>query len=117
MIHHLICINCPKGCQLEVDSSLKSVKGNSCPKGKEYGLSEVSLPKRMITSTIVVSNGKRKLIPCKTSKPINKKDIFLVMNEINKVRVKAPIKIGDILISNVCNTGVDVISTSNMEKE
>ena len=35
------------------------------------------------------------------------------MEEINKVTLVAPVKIGDIAIKNVCETGVDVIITRN----
>ncbi|SQB27243.1 Uncharacterized protein with conserved CXXC pairs [Clostridium sporogenes] len=36
-IRELICIGCPLGCNLEVeieDKEVKSVKGNTCPRGK-----------------------------------------------------------------------------------
>jgi CxxC motif-containing protein len=36
------------------------------------------------------------------------------MKEINKVTINAPVKIGDIVIKNVLETGVDVIATKNI---
>ena len=38
----LICIVCPKGCHLKVDEENGwAVSGNSCPKGAEYGRTEL----------------------------------------------------------------------------
>ena len=111
----LICINCPRGCNLETDTKSLSITGNFCPKGEEYAKNEITLPKRTVTSTILVNNGKDKLVSCKTSKPIDKDKIFLVMKEINSINISAPIKIGDILIKNILNTDVNIIATKNVE--
>ena len=115
MKKNLICINCPRGCNLEIDTKTLEVKGNFCPRGIEYAKNEITLPKRTITSTILVSNGIDKLVSCKTNKQIDKDKIFLVMKEINSTIVNAPIKIGDVLIKNILNTGVDIIATKNVE--
>ncbi|MBP3324683.1 MAG: DUF1667 domain-containing protein, partial [Clostridia bacterium] len=39
---------------------------------------------------------------------------FECMAEINKAKVTAPVKIGDVIIENVCGTGVPVVATSNV---
>ena len=49
-----------------------------------------------------------------TSSPIPKGMIFNVMKEIDKVRAKAPVKIGDVLIPNVLGTGSDIVATRNI---
>lgn len=109
----LTCINCPMGCSLTVtiDSEI-TVKGNNCMRGEVYAKNEITNPTRIVTSTINVLNGKR--VSCKTSKPISKNKIFDVMGEIKKARVEAPIKIGDVLIKNVCDTNVDIVATKNI---
>jgi len=109
----LICIVCPKGCHLTIDKDL-NVIGNGCKRGIEYGKAEVTNPTRVITSTIKVINGEINRVPVITDKPIPKNKIFEVMNEINKVIAKAPIKVKDILIENVLNLGVNVVSTRNI---
>ena len=49
----LICITCPKGCHLSVDEKNDyAVTGNSCPRGVEYGKSELLHPVRVVTSTV-----------------------------------------------------------------
>ncbi len=42
----LICINCPRGCHLEVtqeDGEIK-VSGNACPRGYTYAYNEMTAP-------------------------------------------------------------------------
>lgn len=111
----LICICCPRGCHLQVDDNL-NVTGNFCPRGAKYGKEEISNPTRVVTSTVRISNAELAMCPVKTENPIPKGKIFDVMKSINEVRISAPVKIGDIIIPNVCGTGVNVISTRDMEE-
>ena len=111
----MICIGCPLGCNLTVtiDNNNISVSGNNCPNGERYAKNEITNPVRIVTSTIDVLNGKR--VSCKTANAIPKGKIFDCMKQIREAKVKAPIKIGDVLIKNVCDTGVDIIATKNIE--
>ncbi len=112
----LTCIECPVGCQIEVEldgGKVVSVKGNSCPRGKMYAENEVVCPKRVVTSTIKTDRGE--LVPVKTDKPIEKYKMFDVMGIINERICKAPIKIGDILIENICGDA-NLIATGNSTK-
>ena len=110
-----ICIVCPRGCHLKVDDDM-NVTGNTCPRGKIYALNEITNPTRMITSTVAIDSEELNRVPVMTSSPIPKGKIFDVMGEINKVRVKAPIKIGDIIIKNVLGLDSDIIATRNILK-
>lgn len=110
----LTCIVCPRGCRLTIDDEL-NVTGNSCPRGAQYAKDELTNPKRMITSFVRVKNRENTVVSVKTSTSIPKGMIFDVMNEIDKVRVTAPTKIGDIAINNVLNTGADIIITKNIK--
>lgn len=110
----LTCIVCPRGCRLTIDDEL-NVTGNSCPRGAQYAKDELTNPKRMITSFVRVKNRENTVVSVKTSTSIPKGMIFDVMNEIDKVRVSAPTKIGDIAIKNVLNTGADIIITKKLK--
>lgn len=115
----LICIVCPRGCQLKaevLDGKLVCIEGNNCARGKAYALSELTNPTRMITSTVFIESQDLKRLPVMTDKPISKKCIFDVMNIINNTKVKAPIKIGDIVIENILNTNVNIVATRNILK-
>ena len=109
----IICITCPKGCHLKVDEETFAVTGNSCPRGAVYGANELRNPVRVVTSTVVVDGPSRRL-PVKTDRPIPKGKMFEVMDEIAKVRVKGPVKVGDVLIANVAGTEGNVVATKNL---
>ena len=109
----LICITCPRGCHLSVDDNL-NVTGNMCPRGAMYAKAELTHPVRMVTSTVVVKAKSECRLPVKTKEPIPKELIFKVMEEIDKVQVNAPIKIGDVVIKNVLGTGVDIVATKDI---
>ena len=117
MKKEMICINCPRGCHLTVDTETLEVTGNTCPRGKTYGISEVTNPTRIVTSTVAVEDGKFPRASVKTSAPIPKGMIFKVMDEINKVDIKAPTHIGQVVIKNVLDTSADIVITKNVEKE
>ena len=55
----LICIICPRGCHLSVDEETLAVSGNTCPRGAEYGRSEVSNPVRTVTGSVKACGGHR----------------------------------------------------------
>ena len=111
----LICIVCPRGCHLKVDEENGyEVKGNSCPRGAEYGKKELVNPTRVITTTVAIEGGIYRRIPVKTAGDIPKGMIFEIMDEINKIVVKAPINVGDVIIENVLGTGVNVVSAKTM---
>ncbi|MBE7067749.1 MAG: DUF1667 domain-containing protein [Clostridiales bacterium] len=102
MKRSLICIECPIGCEIEVETDngkILSVKGNTCPRGKMYAENEVICPKRVVTSTVRASNGM--MVPVKTDKPVKKSEMFTVMEKINKTVCELPVKIGDILLENI----------------
>lgn len=111
----LICITCPRGCHLKVDENL-NVTGNMCPRGAIYAKNELTHPVRMVTSTVAVDSQCESRLPVKTKDPIPKELIFKVMEEINKIVVKAPIKIGDVIIKDVLGSGVDIVATKDIER-
>lgn len=111
----LICICCPKGCHLQVDEANDyRVTGNSCPQGAEYGRNECIAPMRVVTSTVIVSGADYPRCPVKTAKPIPKGKIFEVMEALNSVRVASPVALGQVVLANAADTGVDVIATRTM---
>ena len=111
----LTCIVCPKGCALEVrfdsDGGIGDISGHTCKRGKEYAFSECTAPVRTVTTTVAREDSS--VVSVKTSAPIPKHLIFEVMEAINSAVAPNDCKIGDTVIENVCNTGIDVVVTSN----
>jgi len=110
----LICIVCPKGCHLTVDEEKDyAVTGNSCPRGAEYGKIELTHPTRVITSTVRCVGGAHPRCPVKTNRAIPKECIFEAMALLDGVELHAPVHCGDVVVPNVCGTGVDFIATKD----
>lgn len=117
---NMICIVCPKGCHMKVsqdDEGKWSVEGNACKRGEVYGIKEMTAPTRVLTSTVKILNGPLKRLPVKTKEAIPKELLFEVMEELNQVVVTAPIHMGEVVIENILNTGVDVVASRSMKKE
>lgn len=110
----LICINCPRGCELDVsvDGEKVSVTGNACPKGEAYAVAEVTNPTRMVTGLVKLA-GARRPLPVKTRVAIPKAKIAEVTNLLANTTVIPPKRIGEVIVENVCGTGVDIVATAN----
>lgn len=111
----VICICCPKGCHLKVDENNDyAVIGNACPNGAAYGKEELTHPTRIITSTVRAVGGLHPRCTVKTAAPIPKEMMFDVMKALDDVVVNAPVQVGDVVLENVCNTGVNIVATRNL---
>lgn len=117
----IICIVCPVGCKMTVEENAGAetgyiVEGHTCNRGIEYGIKEMCDPRRNITSTVIIKGSYLRRLPVRTSSPIPKESIFDCMKEINAVRVKAPVKMGRVLIKDVLGTGTDIVASRSLDK-
>lgn len=115
----LTCIGCPLGCLVTVgleNGEVVSVTGNTCKRGETYVRKEVTSPTRIVTSTVKVSDGNAPTVSVKTKSDIPKDKIFDCVKALKEVTVPAPIAIGDVILENVVETGVDVVATKAVEK-
>lgn len=113
----ITCINCPVGCRLTVtleDGQVTKVTGNTCIRGEKYARQETIAPERMITAVVPVE-GSSCPLSVKTKQPVPKRLIADCMRALSGVTAKAPVHIGDVVLANVCGTGVDVIATRNID--
>jgi len=120
-VKDMICIVCPLGCKLKVikdDTSEAgyAVEGNKCFRGVDYGVKEMTNPTRVLTTTVSIVDASLKRLPVRTSGTIPKSLIKEAMELINKVEAKAPVKVGDVIIKDILNTGVDIIASRSMYK-
>ncbi len=116
-IRELTCIGCPLGCQLKAtieNGEVTEVTGNTCKRGDIYARKECTNPTRIVTSTVRVTGGTMNMVSCKTAEDVPKDKIFDVSNALASVCVKAPVAIGDVILENVCDTGVNVVATKNV---
>ncbi len=118
-VKEMTCIVCPMGCPLKVTMNgdeIVDVTGNTCPRGKKYAITEVTAPRRVLTSTVRVEGGHLPLCPVRTRGDIPKGLLFDAMQEVNALIIKAPVAIGDVLIPDICGTGVPLVACRNIHK-
>ncbi|MGE4320697.1 MAG: DUF1667 domain-containing protein [Acholeplasmataceae bacterium] len=113
MKNDMICILCPRGCHLHVDKDMV-VKGNFCPRGQTYAIEEMTHPVRILTTTMKTNDQSHPRLTIKSKEGIPKALLFEAMNEISHTTLKKHVKIGDIVITNICQSGVDMIATQNL---
>lgn len=112
-----VCIRCPLGCNVSVEmegEEIKSITGNTCPRGADYVTKELTDPRRIVTSLVKVKGGERPVVSVKTAADIPKDKIMNCIEELKQIEVAAPVQIGDVIIKDVCGTGVDIVATANL---
>lgn len=118
------CTTCPSECLLtvEVERSAdgavveeRSVTGNSCPRGNTFAHQELTCPMRVLTTTVAVSGGDEKLLPVRTADAIPLELHAQAMALIRSLVVNAPIRMGDVVLPNLLNTGIDLIASMDID--
>lgn len=110
------CIICPNSCRLtvrEIDGEIE-VSGHECKRGLEHGASEYRHPLRMLTSTVAISGALLPRLPVISTAEIPKKKLERCLEEIYELAVTAPVTSGDILIRDICHTGVNIVASRSM---
>ena len=113
----LICIGCPMGFPLTVElenDEIKTITWYTCKKGETSARKEVTNPTRIVTSTVRVEGGRADMVSVKTREDIPKDKIFQCVKALKGVTVKAPIRIGDVVVADVAGTGVDIVATKEV---
>ncbi len=111
-----ICIVCPSSCRLtvkEVNGEI-IVLGNACKRGYTHGLKEFTAPVRMLTTTIAIKNADLPRLPVIGNKEIHKSKMRECLDVLYKTAVVAPIRCGDLIIKNICDTGVDICASRSV---
>lgn len=109
----ILCVTCPKGCTLEVTHEKEVVieVKPGCKRGHQYAARELVDPRRMVATTIRIKNAAHPLLPVYTSEPFPKARINELREALRKTEVTAPVKMGQVVISNLLDTGIDIIAS------
>ena len=114
-----VCIGCPLGCNITVetdDNEIKNIAGNTCPKGADYVIKELTDPRRIVTSLVQVRGGVLPVVPVKTAADIPKDSIMDCVKALKMIELPAPVRMGDVVVENVCGTGVNIVATASVEE-
>lgn len=115
-MRELTCIICPNGCHLTIDDNF-NVSGNLCKRGENFAINEIKDPKRSVTFSCKTIFKDVPVVAVKTDGEVRKDDVKKVIDEINKIIIDKRMKIGDVVIENVLNSGVNVVVSSNILME
>lgn len=114
MKKEIICTVCPRGCHINVEGEgekITAMEGYGCKRGVTYATAEFSHPVRILTTTVMIDGMKGELLPVRSANPLPKEKLFDCMELIRKVKVALPVEMHDVIISNICETGVDIVAT------
>ena len=109
-----ICVTCPTGCAIQAvieDGRPVSMTGQACRRGEDYVRTELSDPRRMLSTTVQVTGGLLPLLPIHTSAPIPKPLLLAAAAEMRRVVVPAPIAEGQVIVRDILGTGVDMLAS------
>lgn len=118
------CTTCPSECLLTVEverdadgtvAEVRSVTGNRCPRGNKYAHQELTCPMRVLTTTVAVSGGDEALLPARTSEAIPLTLHAQAMDLIRGLIVKAPIRMGDVVLPDLLNTNINLIASMDID--
>ena len=112
-----VCIRCPLGCNITIDiegDEIKNIAGNTCPRGADYVTKELTDPRRIVTSLVRVREGAMPVVSVKTAADIPKGSIEDCIKALKAIELSAPVHMGDVVLENVCGTGVNIVATANV---
>ena len=112
-----ICIQCPMGCEIIVSKDGTKIEGNKCPRGKEYVIQEMTSPKRVLTTTVFIEKGLHPMLPVRSDGELPKELLGKCMKILAGVKVRAPVKRGDVIYENILGTGVNIVASRSMEEK
>jgi len=112
----IICVACPKGCRLRINRQGETivVSEQSCKRGEQYAVQEMTDPRRMVASTVRIQSNSHSLLPVYTSAPIPKGKIQPLLMELRKINLRAPVKMGQVVLKDALGTGIDVFASRDI---
>lgn len=118
------CTTCPSECLLDVTveqegdtSTVLSVKGNRCQRGAAFAKQETTCPMRILATTVPVRGGDQALLPVRTAAVIPRTLHMQAMELLRTTQVNAPVRMGDVIVQNILDSGVDVIASLDIDPE
>lgn len=115
-MREIICIVCPKGCHINYDEDTNTFSNFICKRGPVYAKKELTNPRRILTTTVEISNAITTRLPVVTDNDIPKEKMFDCMKVLANVKVEAPILVGETIYENILDLGVNIVATKSLEK-
>jgi len=111
-VNEFICTVCPSGCLLKAQG--ENIGGYSCNRGLSYAQKELTDPRRSISGSVRIRGALQNALPVKTSAPIPKHLLLEAAKLLCSITVSAPVKAGDVIVSDILGTGISFVATRSM---
>lgn len=111
------CIVCPVSCRIAVSEhgGELGISGHGCKRGFDFATSEHTAPTRMLTTTMRISGALFPRLPVVSRGEVPKDKLRDCLAEVYGAAVDAPVVCGQVVIADVCGTGVDIVASRTME--
>ncbi len=120
-VHNLVCVACPKGCHVtavtDADGDVIKVEGHTCRRGLAWAQAEAAKPMRVLTVCVNVPGALQPLSVRTTStipRALLRDAAAAIYAWSDEGHIEAPVHVGDVVMANLLDTGVDVIATKNI---
>ncbi len=87
------CTLCPTGCQVRFNEETGEYEGNKCKRGAQFAEQERTAPKRILTTTVKLADGR--LLPVRSAFPVSKQKLPQLVRQTSEITVSPPVKCGE----------------------
>ena len=120
MKKEMICTVCPIGCRITVEGDaaageVHSIEGYTCKRGVQYATDEFLHPVRILTTIVKTDRKDAPVLAVRSRTPLPKDKLMDCMEVIRKVQVKAPVERYQVIVPDICGTGVDIVASGKLE--
>ena len=119
MKKEITCIICPRGCLVTVlggPGLVEEISGHQCGRGEKYARQEFLDPRRILTSSVLLTGPGRALLPVRSSRPLPRDLLLPAMEVIRRCRISPPVGLHQVIVTDILGTGVDMISCLPLEQ-
>lgn len=113
------CIVCPLSCQITLKANngeMVDITGYTCKRGENFVRNEYTNPVRTLTTVVKLEGSNYDCLPVISDGGIPKDELPECLEELKNVTIVAPIKMGDIVVENILNTDVNIISAKSVKE-
>jgi CxxC motif-containing protein len=117
--HQVICVRCPRGCEVSFHTDeagqVSEVTGNFCKLGVAHVQSELTDPRRTLTTTVRVAGGRHALVPVWSEAPLPKDRVLEVAGLLRNKVLTAPVQCGDPVLEDVLGLGIRIVTSASVD--
>ena len=108
-----ICSVCPEGCRVFVDEA-GNISGNGCPNGAALAKKDLAIFGRVFSGSVAVLGGVKDNCAVESTDKIPRSRVYAAMEALRPITIFAPVKAGDVIISDFLGLGINLISAEDI---